>query len=155
MLIDLDGTDEYAGVWYCQGSAAHYAVGAIIDVAGNDKYVAKLTMGQGAGHDYSTGSLFDLAGNDSYECPGAGLGYALYNGLGIFRDAAGDDTYKSGGAGFGLTGETRPEHACIALFLDEGGKNDFPKNGRAKPNAVWTQPANKDRPRSFGVGASR
>src|SRR5207248_7794635 len=134
-----EGDDEYTGIWYCQGSGAHFAVGALVDLAGNDRYHTKLTMGLGAGHDYSTAWFHDAAGNDTYECAGGGVGFALYNGIGIFWDVAGDDTYKGGS--FGATGETRPEHTCLALFFDGGGKNEFPKDGRAKPGSVWVQPA--------------
>jgi hypothetical protein len=152
MLIDLEGHDTYKGVWYCQGSAAHYGVGALIDLAGNDKYLTTLTMGQGAGHDYSTAWFHDAGGNDTYECPGGCLGFAVYNGIGIFWDEAGDDTYKTGTAAFGATGETRPESLCLGLFIDGGGKNEFPKDSRAKPKSVWVQPADKARPLSYGVG---
>jgi hypothetical protein len=155
MLIDLEGHDTYQGVWYCQGSAAHYGVGALIDMAGDDKYLMKLTMGQGAGHDFSTAWFHDAAGNDTYECPGACLGFALYNGIGIFWDEAGDDKYKTGTAAFGATGETRPGSLCMGLFIDGGGKNEFPKDCRAKAKSVWLQPANKEQPLSYGVGIAR
>ncbi|HVS35416.1 MAG TPA: hypothetical protein VMS17_07510 [Gemmataceae bacterium] len=155
MLIDLEGDDSYEGVWYCQGSAAHYGVGALCDMAGDDTYVTKLTMGQGAAHDYSIAWLHDATGNDTYECPGNCMGFALYNGIGIFWDEAGDDAYKTVGAAFGATGETRPESLCLGLFIDEGGKNDFPKDSRAKPRSTWTQPPNKDQPLSYGAGIAR
>jgi hypothetical protein len=154
-LIDLDGQDTYQGVWYCQGSAAHYGVGALIDLAGDDKYLTKLTMGQGAGHDYSTAWFHDAAGSDTYECPGACLGFALYNGIGIFWDELGNDIYKTGTAAFGATGETRPEDLTMGLFIDGGGRDEFPKDNRAKPKTVWVQPADKTRPLSYGVGVSR
>jgi hypothetical protein len=153
MLIDLEGDDEYAGIWYCQGSGAHFAVGAFVDMAGNDKYLTKLAMSLGAGHDYSSAWFHDAAGNDTYECTGSSVGYALYNGVGIFWDGAGDDTYKSGA--FGTTGETRAEHTCVAIFIDEGGKNEFPKEGRAKPKSTWVQPAKKEHPLSFAVGMAK
>jgi hypothetical protein len=155
MLIDLDGNDEYEGSWYCQASGAHYGVGALCDLGGNDSYLAKLTMGQGAAHDFSTAWFRDAAGNDIYDCLGAGLGFALYNGIAIFQDQAGDDTYKTGAAAFGVTGETRPESLSLGIFLDNGGTNVFPKDGRAKVNSTWVQPANKDQPRSYGIGRSR
>ena len=78
-------------------------------MAGNDKYLTKLTMGQGAGHDFSTAWFHDLGGNDTYECPGGCLGFAMYNGIGICWDEGGDDVYKTGASAFGATGETRPE----------------------------------------------
>jgi hypothetical protein len=155
MLIDLDGDDRYTGIWYVQASAAHFSVGVLVDVAGNDKYLAKMTMGQGAAHDYSVAWFHDVAGNDTYECPKNCMGFALYNGVGIFWDGAGDDTYKTTGEALGATGETRPQHMCLGLFIDEGGKNTFPEKGRAKPKSVWVQPANKDQPHAFGVGASK
>ncbi|HEY3787643.1 MAG TPA: hypothetical protein VGL71_02255 [Urbifossiella sp.] len=155
MLIDLEGRDSYEGAWYCQGSSAHYGVAALVDVAGNDRYLTKLTAGLGEGHDFSIGWFHDVAGDDVYECPGACLGFGMYNGIGIFWDEAGDDAYKSGGAAFGATGETRPESLCLGLFFDGGGKNEFPKGGKAKPLGAWVQPVNKDQPNSFGVGASR
>ncbi len=155
MLIDLEGEDSYEGVWYCQGSAAHYGVGVLCDWSGNDKYLTKLTMGQGAAHDYSIAWFHDGAGNDTYECPGNCLGCALYNGIGIFWDEAGDDAYKTGGAAFGVTGETRPGSLCLGMFFDGGGKNEFPKDSRAKAKSTWVQPLNKDQPLSYGVGIAR
>jgi hypothetical protein len=155
MLVDLEGHDTYEGVWYCQGSAAHYGVGALCDLAGNDKYTIKMTFGQGAGHDYSIGWLHDASGNDIYECPSNCLGFGMYNGIGVLWDEAGDDVYKTGGPAFGATGETRPESLCLGIFIDEGGKNEFPKESRAKPKGKWMQPANKDQPLSYGVGTAR
>jgi hypothetical protein len=155
MLIDLEGHDVYEGVWYCQGSAAHYGVGVLCDLAGNDRYLTKLTMGQGAAHDYSIAWLHDVAGNDAYECPGNCMGFALYNGIGILWDEGGDDAYKTGGPGLGGAGESRPESLCLGMFIDEGGKNQFPKDARAKPNSLWAQPANKGQPMSYGIGMAR
>jgi hypothetical protein len=155
ILVDLEGHDSYDGAWYCQGSSAHYGVAALIDMAGNDRYRTKLTAGLGMGHDYSIGWFHDAAGNDSYQCPGACLGFGLYNGIGIFWDETGDDTYKSSAAAFGATGETRPESLCLGMFFDGGGKNEFPKENRAKPKMTWRQPANKAQPNSFGAGAAR
>jgi hypothetical protein len=115
----------------------------------------KRVWGQGAAHDYSIAWLHDAAGNDTYECPGNCKGFALYNGIGIFWDEAGDDAYKTGGAAFGATGETRPGSLCLGLFIDEGGKNEFPKDSQAKPASTWVQPVNKEQPLSYGVGSAR
>jgi hypothetical protein len=155
MLIDMEGNDTYEGMWYCQGSAAHYGVGALCDLAGSDQYRTKLTMGQGSANDYSIGFLHDLAGNDTYECPSNCMGFALYNGIGILWDDAGDDNYKTGGPAFGATGETRPESLCLGLFIDGGGKNEFPKDSLARPKSTWAQPPIKDRPLSYGAGTAR
>lgn len=155
MLVDQEGNDVYQGVWYCQGSGAHYGVGALVDLAGNDRYAVQMTMGQGAGHDYSTAWLHDAAGDDTYECPGNCMGFALYNGIGVLWDQGGDDAYKTPGAGLGATGETRPESLCLGLFIDEGGKNQFPQGGRARQGSILVQPATAAQPHSHGVGTAR
>lgn len=155
MLVDLGGNDSYDGVWYCQGSAAHYGVGALCDLAGNDRYLGRLTMAQGAGHDYSIAWLHDSAGNDVYECPGGSMGFAYYNSVGVLWDEGGDDTYKGPAANaFGYAGESRPGSLSLGLFIDEGGKNVFPKNGPAKQGKVWQQ-AVKGQPLHLGLGMSR
>ena len=59
------------------------------------------------------------------------------------------------GPGLGATGETRAESLCLGLFIDEGGKNQFPKDGRARPGRIWVQPANPEQPLSHGLGTAR
>ena len=153
MLLDVAGRDRYDGVWYVQGSSAHYGVAALCDLAGDDSYHNSHAQSQGQGHDYSIGLLSDHAGDDVYSGGGNRLGGGLWNGIGLFRDAAGNDRYE-GHANFGDTGRCRPEHPCMGLFLDEGGKNEFPEGG-PEPRSTWVRQKKKGRPKSRGAGMAK
>jgi hypothetical protein len=153
MLLDVAGRDRYDGVWYVQGSSAHYGVAALCDLAGDDSYHNSHAQSQGQGHDYSIGLLSDRAGDDVYSGGGNRLGGGLWNGIGLFRDAAGNDRYE-GHANFGDTGRCRPEHPCMGLFLDEGGKNEFPEGG-PEPRSTWVRQKKKGRPKSRGAGMAK
>lgn len=155
MLVDMAGNDSYQGVWYCQGSSAHYGVAALCDLQGRDRYVATMAQSQGAGHDYSIGFLHDVKGDDFYQGAGSCFGLGIWNGIGIFWDEKGDDEYKTPGSSFGAYGDSRPGSSCLGLFLDGGGVNRFPQGSLPKPHSLWSQPENKDRPLSYGVGMSQ
>jgi hypothetical protein len=114
-----------------------------------------MTQSQGAGHDYGIGLLHDLSGDDRYECPGAAMGLGIWNGIGIVLDAAGDDVYVGSATSLGRAAESRPEHLCLGLFLDLGGRDTFPTGHPARPRSCWVQPPAADRPRAHGVGLAR
>ncbi len=147
ILFDGGGNDSFDGVWYAQGAAAHFAFGALAEMDGNDTYRATQNMAQGAGHDFSVGLLVDYSGDDHYESPNLSLGGGNSNGLGIFFDAAGHESYATDGAtvfGRGNTsvprGALRDLFPTIGVFLDIGGRDDYPRGHAAAGNAKsWRQ----------------
>jgi hypothetical protein len=107
-LVDQSGNDTYGRLeaprfdayctadpivrrFFVQGTGVA-GVGALIDRAGDDAYVAK-TIGIGAGHIGGYGDLHDLAGNDSYKAIRIAIGAASVSGAGRFTDDAGNDRY--------------------------------------------------------------
>jgi hypothetical protein len=148
MLLDDKGNDHYKGVWYVQASAAHFAVGILVDSAGDDTYLATHNMAQGAGHDFSLGFFLDKAGNDRYEAPSLSLGAANANGIGIFWDMAGDDTYvphgglSMGEANYEPTG-LRAGMLSLGIFIDSGGGKDTYPPGQRGNGKSWIQPLAK------------
>lgn len=146
-LFDAGGNDSFDAVWYAQGAAAHFALGVLLDMDGRDSYRATDNMAQGAGHDFSAGILLDYGGDDRHESPNLSLGGGNANGLGIYFDADGHDTYVSEGAtvfGRGNTstprGGLRDNFPTIGVFLDVGGRDDYPGANSLVGNAKsWRQ----------------
>jgi hypothetical protein len=97
MLVDRGGNDTYTSGQYCQGVGIHLSAGILVDLAGNDTYTMGVGLGQGAAHDWAVGWLIDRAGNDLYQGNGQGMG--LNFSLGILLDCAGDDSHSTSGDG--------------------------------------------------------
>lgn len=130
LVLDKGGDDVY----YAGGGAdLDHPVGLLIDLAGDDKYLAspnltdvvekkekrdaKLTPKFGAGV-FGYGLLVDLAGNDVYRAFRMTQARGDF-GLGFLWDRDGDDTYEcwvqcQGSAEFGA-----------GFLLDEGGKDRY------------------------------
>lgn len=124
ILWDNGGNDKFIGHASVQGSAA-FGVAGLIKIGGNDSYYAYLTS-QGFGYVGGYGALIDTAGNDKYVaepyitehpekrghdamrnysfCQGAGWGqrgvffggHSMAGGTGVLQDLAGDDWYEAG-----------------------------------------------------------
>ncbi len=121
MLIDSVGKDRYQCFGLSQGCGLLLGYGALVDGAGDDKYVANDTviddpsaqskehntsMAQGAGFgrraDFSDGYsqgggigvLYDGGGDDEYSCGVFGQGVGYWKGVGALIDAGGNDAYK-------------------------------------------------------------
>lgn len=93
LIIDAGGHDTYWGGATTYSSAA--PISAIIEVAGDDEYVAadsERPSWGGACLGYA--ALVDLSGNDTYRGVGLSLGAGLA-GVGILLDLAGDDRYEA------------------------------------------------------------
>ena len=144
MLRDEAGDDKYSGIWYVQGSGAHFGVGVLSDGGGDDHYQAFMNMAQGAGHDFTIGYLLDESGDDVYDAPNLSLGGGNANGVGILWDRSGDDAYNVeaattlGRANIASRGSLRDHMLCLGLFLDTGGQDEYSKPF-AKNNDLWTQ----------------
>lgn len=94
-------------------------VAALMDLAGNDTYVADV-YGQGVSYYYSAGLLMDGAGNDTYAVYQYGQGAGIHLSHGLLADLSGNDVYSGGilvqGAGhdFGVGG-----------LIDRGGRDSY------------------------------
>jgi hypothetical protein len=120
LLIDGGGNDRYECYQQGQGFGFTKGVGLLLDVAGDDTYIANdtdikfpsaqstehngsLSQGFGFGRrgDYldghswagGVGMLVDGAGNDYYSCGIFGQGGGYWYGVGILADKGGDDSY--------------------------------------------------------------
>jgi hypothetical protein len=118
LAIDIDGDDVYnrGTRRYGQGFGC-LSVGMLVDISGNDKYVAG-NMAQGSGM-YGIGVLADLQGQDSYRMGLMGQGFGLF-GIGLLLDADGKDRYVVNGMGQG-TGSTMG----IGSLVDVKGNDKY------------------------------
>jgi hypothetical protein len=108
LLLDLAGRDTYTSFGYAIGFGGPSGVGAVVDVAGDDRY----QCGDKYSSRYNAIDLPDGKPGDprfQYECFGIGAGsgvriltddpgqlaYGLAGGLGLVLDLAGDDRYRS------------------------------------------------------------
>lgn len=121
VVADLAGHDSY--LWdgppaVIQGAAALGAIGLLIDVEGDDKYVARVIR-------EDVGPIFDV---NAYYLDGGGQGYG-YGGIGVHLDGGGNDLYQFDVAsassrsiwafaqGFGSAGG-------LGVSYDAGGRDD-------------------------------
>ena len=147
LLVDTEGDDVYETYMASQGFGYTRGLGCLLDVAGNDSYIANdtdiiypsaqtkdhntsISQGFGFGRraDLSDGKsmsggfglLIDLAGNDDYSCGVFGQGSAYWAGTGLLYDLSGDDKYK--GIWYVQGGVA---HFGIAMLLDEKGNDNY------------------------------
>ncbi|KAA0252438.1 MAG: hypothetical protein EDX89_18445 [Acidobacteria bacterium] len=174
LLVDAGGADTYEATWYAQGSAAHRGLGLLLDEAGDDVHVLSGTGGAGLGFgwDFAAGLLVDRSGNDVYRARRLALGAATQRSAALFLDEGGDDRYELEVAAEGLghvdddpawarRDPIQPawnEAAQAGLFLDLGGRDEYPAGSRAADGATWgtfeMTPATRA-PQNLGAGADR
>ncbi len=94
-------------------------VGALIDLAGNDRYLAEV-YGQGVSYYYSAGFLLDGAGHDRYDVHHYGQGCGIHLSLGLLVDFAGDDRYVGGTLAQGAAHDF-----AVGGLLDRGGDDTY------------------------------
>lgn len=113
IIVDLGGDDIYYN--NAGSSTLDSPLSLLIDLSGNDKYIATQPLAQGSGV-LGTGILIDLAGDDIYTSRDIAQGVGIL-GSGFLIDLDGDDRYigKSSVQGVGLLG---------IGFILEGGGND-------------------------------
>lgn len=97
MLVDRGGNDTYTLGQYGQGAGIHLSAAILVDLAGNDTYSMGVGLGQGAAHDWAVGWLIDRAGDDWYQGNGQGMG--LNFSFAILLDCAGNDSHSTNGEG--------------------------------------------------------
>ncbi|HEX2612048.1 MAG TPA: hypothetical protein VHO02_00450, partial [Fibrobacteria bacterium] len=117
MVVDVSGNDTYVARDSVGGAAAFLSVQLITDLAGNDRYVGK---------DFAFGSalmgfsrLYDAKGDDEYVARCGALGFA-FRGIGILQDAAGKDSYSSAYLSQGASSSFG-----LGLLLDEEGNDRY------------------------------
>ncbi len=166
ILADIGGDDEYSCLFGGQGFAYVRAGGLLLDVEGDDVYIARddevvnpsaqtkehnTSMAQGAGYgrraDFSDGHfmsggqafLVDGSGNDVYSTGVFGQAVGYWFGGGYLYDGAGDDEYK--GVWYS---QAASAHFAIAGFIDVSGDDSYDTlisqclgNGRDLSNAVF------------------
>jgi hypothetical protein len=98
-LVDLAGNDKYRTGSVSQGFGGTLGTGILVDVAGNDRYVADLD-GRRQGI-YRNQSVSFVQGSGCGRRADFGDGHSLGGGFGILIDGAGDDFYESGAYGQG------------------------------------------------------
>ena len=165
----MSGNDVYSGIWYVQGSGAHFGLGILLESEGDDIYNAEMNMAQGAGHDFTLGFLIEESGDDVYNAPNLSLGGGNANGIGMFWDKTGNDEYNCnaritlGRANRAGRGGLRDHINTIGFFLDTGGNDTYPL---AYPDSaevfmndhMWTRPGpdpDDPLPTELGVGYDR
>ncbi|MDE0839003.1 MAG: hypothetical protein OSB41_08105 [Kiritimatiellae bacterium] len=94
-------------------------IAALMDVSGNDSYVADI-FGQGASYWYSVGMLMDLAGDDTYSVYHYGQGSGIHLSSGLLVDGGGDDQYT----GYSLVQGNGHDYA-VGMLIDHSGKDQY------------------------------
>ena len=143
-LLDESGNDTYEVRQYGEGAAA-FGLGFLCDLRGDDRYNCFFEA-QGFGETRGFGALVDVKGNDSYiaddkkiDYPapqtaehntslaqGCGFGRredggrSFAGGIGILVDGSGDDVYRCGVFGQGVA-----YWYALGFLVDFGGKDDY------------------------------
>jgi hypothetical protein len=150
LLLDRGGNDRYESYRGSQAFAGPNAVAMLIDLAGNDRYIANDTdirypsaqnpqhndsLGQGCATgwraDFSDGVsvaggvavLLDAAGDDEYTCGLFGQGAGYWYGLGMLIDQGGDDRYTGHWYVQGAAA-----HFAAGMLFDRGGNDRYTAN---------------------------
>ncbi len=103
LILDPGGDDTYR----ISGFPAGYPLNAIIDVAGNDKYISEDTTSPGIGGAVLGMSVvIDKSGDDIYDAKNVAQGCGIF-GVGVVMDNNGQDKYRAktfaqGSAAFGI-----------------------------------------------------
>ena len=156
LLYDMGGDDTYSAWAYAQGAGIAYGLSALIDGAGNDRYLADLhwpdtygTSGpdvyHGASQGYCTGLRSDIGGGiaalldlgdgaDRYQAGSFSQGGGYYYSFGLMFDGGGDDeNFGSRYAqGFGV-------HQGIGVRWDAAGDDTYTCRSVAHTGMSWDE----------------
>lgn len=150
LLVDAAGNDRYfAGglehdyernddryVSMAQGLAigmrpyAGGGVAALIDLEGNDTYVADV-FGQGASYWYSVGMLLDVSGDDTYSMYQYGQGSGIHLSSALFADGGGKDFYTGG-----ILMQGNAHDYAVGMMFEQGGDDTYAANQHAQGRAI-------------------
>jgi len=152
LVLDVTGNDRYdadgpsfpsaygtpgvhvgmsQGFGYGVRGYAAGGVGALYDLAGDDRYTAG-EFSQGGGYYFALGVLHDGAGNDLYHGNRYGQAFAAHQAIGILVDDAGDDTYWSMTA----ASQSGAWDESITLLLDKQGDDSYRCDGLGQGSAA-------------------
>lgn len=119
-LFDLAGDDRYDVGEFGQGCGYFYALGVLHDGSGDDVYASQ-RYGQGTGAHQAAGILVDEAGDDRYGCKQVAFqGGAWDQTVAWLLDRAGDDAYAGSGLGQGAAAQQ-----AIGVLVDCAGKDRY------------------------------
>ncbi len=119
-LFDLAGDDRYDVGEFGQGCGYFYALGVLHDSAGDDVYTSQ-RYGQGTGAHQAAGILVDGAGNDRYVCKQVAFqGGAWDQTVAWLVDRSGDDVYSGAGLGQGAAAQQ-----AIGVLVDLAGEDKY------------------------------
>ena len=135
------------------GGSSAGGIGILLDLAGNDRYVAQV-FAQGVGYYEGLGLLIDDGGNDSFDAAWYAMGAAAHRGAGmLIKRGDGNDSYH---ASHSIALGAAHDFA-VGIFIDERGNDRYAVSdlglGAAHDNsfALFVDAAGDD---SYGVGAS-
>ncbi|MCB2231069.1 hypothetical protein KQH82_10175 [bacterium] len=123
LIVDGGGNDVYS----FPGQNEERPIAAIVDLAGNDRYISEDSTKPGIGGGLiSLSYVLDLAGDDSYRgqnvCQGAGV-----FGVGAVIDKAGNDTYSgryltqgAGAFGLGVLSDQEGDDSLYCWSMSQG-----------------------------------
>ena len=118
-LVDLHGNDSYVADVFGQGASYWYSVGMLLDVEGDDTYTM-YQYGQGSGIHLSCGLLADGGGKDLYTGYILTQGNAHDYGVGMLFEQGGDDTYTADHHSQG-----RALNNALAILVDSAGDDGY------------------------------
>ena len=102
---------------FIDGRSTTGGVGILMDMGGNDHYVAQV-FAQGAGYQEGLGILVDDGGNNTFDAAWYAMGSAAHRGAGILvKRGIGNDHYRASHS----TSIGAAHDFSVGIFLDEGG----------------------------------
>lgn len=155
LLYDQKGKDTYDAWAYAQGAGIGYGFSALVDGAGNDRYLADLRWPDvygdsgpnvfgGYSQGYAAGirpetpggfaALIDRSGSDRYQAGNFSQGGGYYFGFGLMEDGGGNDEnfgtrYSQG---FGV-------HQAVGIRWDEKGNDTYTTRSVANCGSAWDE----------------
>lgn len=104
---------------------------ALVDLAGNDTYVADV-YGQGVSYWYSAGFLLDLQGNDTYRMFHYGQGSGIHLSLGLLSDEGGDDAYVGS-----VLAQGNGHDYAVGMLIDRAGNDSYTADQHSQGRGLY------------------
>jgi hypothetical protein len=125
-IFDLAGDDRYEAGEFSQGCGYAWGMGLIHDFGGNDTYHGNRYSQAAAAHQ-AIGMLVDDGGNDSYwSMTAASQSGSWDQSITMLIDRAGNDAYRCDGLGQGAAAQQ-----ALAVLIDLGGTDHYAAAGGA------------------------
>lgn len=139
LTVDVGGDDVYlnnaggSGVGGCSGIASVVpGAAALVDLAGDDRYVSERDCAVNGGGAVGSGFLLDASGNDVYAAGSTGTNGGAVLGTGLLVDLSGDDRYEARG-----TGTNGGSVTGAALLLDLAGDDAYVAGSQGVNGGAW------------------